>query len=60
MNRHALVRTNEKGVPAISRCINCGKEGLTDKDFISDECENPVGRTQEESLMAVLRGPEKQ
>ena len=54
---HALVRTNEKGVPGIFRCINCGKT-----DFPANaalwECENVLGRTQDESLIAVICGPD--
>lgn len=52
--QHALNRTSPKGQDFIGTCINCGKENLTIDDQWSEECENVVGRTNDETLLAVL------
>jgi len=54
--KHALERTSPKGPGQrfIGRCINCGKTELTLEDFHRDECENVVGRTQEETLLEAI------
>ena len=59
--KHALERTSPKGPgrPFFGRCINCGKEGLTIQDFNREDCENPVGRNQDETLLAAIEGPKK-
>lgn len=50
---HALVRTNEFGVPFIGRCIQCGADGLSSKAALV-LCPNPNGATAASSLMAVI------
>jgi|HubBroStandDraft_5_1064220.scaffolds.fasta_scaffold14688_6 hypothetical protein len=54
-DHHCLVRTNEKGVKGIFRCINCGRTDLP-AEAVQCECDNMLGRTQEQSLLAVIRG----
>lgn len=55
MSTHCLVRTNPKGVKGIFRCINCGKTELP-AEAVQWDCENFVGRTQEQSLISVING----
>lgn len=51
--QHALHRTSPKGGPFIGTCSQCGKQGLT-LDSMGEECENPRGLTQEESLLDAI------
>lgn len=55
MITHAIVRTNEKGVPFIGTCINCGAENLKISDA-QKECPNVRGETNKENLIEMLRG----
>ena len=54
---HALVRTNPKGMKGIFRCINCGRTDFP-AEAVLWECENILERTQSESLIAVINGPD--
>jgi hypothetical protein len=56
---HALERTSPKGpgMPFIGTCWQCGKTGITLEQQQIEECENPAGLSQDDSLiMAVERG----
>ena len=50
---HALVRTNEKGVAFIGRCIKCGREGLAMSEGMKD-CPQDELETDESALLRVL------
>lgn len=50
---HALVRTNEKGVPFRGRCIKCGAEGLSIAEGAKD-CPEDVSVSDEDALLSIL------
>jgi len=56
---HAIERTSPKGPGQefIGTCWQCGKTGLTWADA-AEECENPAGLTEDESLLMALDKPE--
>lgn len=53
---HALQRTSKKGGPFIGTCMNCGRPNLTLEDAAREECENPRGATQEQTLVDAILG----
>lgn len=55
MVKHALKRTNPKGIPFVGVCMRCGQEGLT-TEAIREDCPNPADLSTEECLMAAIRG----
>ena len=52
--KHALYRTNAKGVPFVGNCYKCGAVGvkLTDKQ----DCANPANLSSGESLELAIKG----
>ena len=53
--QHAIYRTSPKGSKFVGTCANCGRKGLTFRDMIVDECENPRGMTQEQTILEAIR-----
>lgn len=53
---HALTRTSPKGGPFIGRCMNCGRENMTLDQAMTQECPNPAGFTQDETLIRAIEG----
>lgn len=44
------------GEEFVGTCWQCGKKGITLKQFVAEECENPAGFTQDESLILAVEG----
>lgn len=54
--KHPLVnRTSPKGQPFIGTCASCGKTDIT-FETMNNECSNPRGLTQEQSLLEAIEG----
>ena len=53
---HAVARTSPYGESFIGTCINCGQEGL-DLAASLDECPNHAGRSDDESVLALIEEP---
>lgn len=52
---HTIERTSPKGGDFIGRCTRCGKDGLSFSNM-SEECANPSGETDEQSLIRAIEG----
>ena len=58
MPGHSVERTSPKGEGQqfIGTCRKCGKEGLTTKQAMEEECPNTRGLTEEEDLIESITG----
>jgi hypothetical protein len=54
---HSLERTSPKGQEFISTCRLCGTPNLP-MSAVFEDCPNPRGLTEDESLLDVIEGPE--
>jgi hypothetical protein len=52
---HAIERTSPKGTRFVGTCWQCGRTGLS-MDAVREECDNPAGMTQNESLFRAIEG----
>lgn len=55
---HALTRTSPKGGSFIGKCIKCGIEDIP-LSKIHEECVNPSGLSNTDSLMIMIKSIEK-
>ncbi len=53
---HSLRRTSPKPGPFLGTCTRCGQTNLP-MEAVSQECANPAGLTQEDTLMLAIEGP---
>ena len=53
---HSLCRTSPKGQKFIGRCSQCGKEGVTLGEQLTEDCPNPLGITEDEALFEAVLG----
>lgn len=55
-DRHALKRTSPKGGAFVGTCLKCGLDGLTLDDMAKQQCVNPGGLNNSDTLKIALRG----